>query len=139
MLLQRLLRDGKASRMRVMRADALILVLALTSTSSMCGLVKSNAIGRAANRNTVTASSTLNSLSPGSQPQATGNAAKVNFTTQVKPIFQARCQPCHLSGGVMYQRLPFDRPETIKTLGEKLFTRLKDENERRIIREFLSG
>jgi hypothetical protein len=38
----------------------------------------------------------------------------------------------------MYQRLPFDRPETIKTLGTKLFTRLKDESEQRLIREFLS-
>ncbi len=37
----------------------------------------------------------------------------------------------------MYQRLPFDRPETTKTLGTKLFTRIKDENERRLIREFL--
>ncbi|MEP6741193.1 MAG: hypothetical protein ABJB61_01745 [bacterium] len=39
----------------------------------------------------------------------------------------------------MYQRLPFDRPETIKTLGEKLFTRIKDENDRKVIREFLAG
>lgn len=37
----------------------------------------------------------------------------------------------------MYQRLPFDRSETIKTLGTKLFSRIKDENERRQIREFL--
>ena len=38
----------------------------------------------------------------------------------------------------MYQRLPFDRPETIKTLGSKLFTRLKDEKERQLIRQFLA-
>ncbi len=38
----------------------------------------------------------------------------------------------------MYQRLPFNRPETIKTLGTKLFTRIKDEDQRRLIREFLS-
>jgi hypothetical protein len=124
--------------MRIMRAGALILALALASTSNMCGLVKPKAISQAANRNTLTASSTINSLSPGSQPHATGSAAKVDFTMHVKPIFQARCQPCHFSGGVMYQRLPFDRPETIKTLGEKLFTRIKDENERQIIRQFLA-
>jgi len=33
--------------------------------------------------------------------------------------------------------MPFDRPETIKRLGTKLFTRIKDENERQIIRAFL--
>jgi len=64
--------------------------------------------------------------------------SKVDFHSQIKPILQQRCQPCHFSGGVMYQRLPFDRPETIKTLGVKLFTRLKDEKERELIRQFLS-
>ena len=63
--------------------------------------------------------------------------AKIDFTTQVRPIL-ARCQPCHFSGGTMYERLPFDRPETVTKLGEKLFTRIRAENERQIIREFLA-
>jgi hypothetical protein len=46
--------------------------------------------------------------------------------------------PCHFNGGKVYQRMPFDRPETIKTLGTKLFTRIKVENERRLIRDFLA-
>jgi hypothetical protein len=37
----------------------------------------------------------------------------------------------------MYERMPFDRAETIKKLGTKLFTRIQEENHRRIIREFL--
>jgi hypothetical protein len=65
-------------------------------------------------------------------------SAKVDFATQIKPILEARCQPCHFSGGKVYQRMPFDLAETIKTLGTKLFTRIKDENERRIIRDFLA-
>jgi len=64
--------------------------------------------------------------------------ARVDFPTQIRPILEARCQPCHFSGGKVYQRMPFDRPETIKTLGTKLFTRIKDENERRLIRDFLA-
>ena len=64
--------------------------------------------------------------------------AKVDFATQVRPIFEAKCQPCHFNGGTMYQRLPFDRAETIKTLGTKLFTRIKDESDRQLIRDFLS-
>jgi len=117
-----------------MRTGALILVLALASTSNMCGLVKPRAA--IANRKDVRAS--YNLISPGIKNSTTSDSAKIDFTTQIKPIFQARCQPCHFSGGVMYQRLPFDRPETIKTLGEKLFTRLKDENDRQIIRQFLA-
>jgi hypothetical protein len=62
---------------------------------------------------------------------------RVDFETQIKPILQSRCLPCHFSGGVMYERLPFDRADTIKKLGTKLFTRIEDENHRRLIRDFL--
>ena len=63
--------------------------------------------------------------------------SKIDFATQVRPILN-RCQPCHFSGGTMYAKLPFDRPETVRKLGEKLFTRIKAEEERKIIREFLA-
>jgi hypothetical protein len=63
--------------------------------------------------------------------------AKVDFKADVQPIL-ARCQPCHFSGGTMYERLPFDRAETVHKLGEKLFSRIQAENERKIIREFLA-
>lgn len=63
---------------------------------------------------------------------------RVDFDTQVKPIFQSKCMPCHFSGGQMYDKLPFDKPETIRKLGTRLFTRIKDENHRRLIEDFLS-
>lgn len=77
-------------------------------------------------------------------PEAAGDAKPaaavpaVDFTAHVKPILEARCQPCHFTGGVMYERLPFDRPETIHTLGTKLFTRIKDSSEQELIRRFLA-
>ena|SRR5262252_5063808 len=64
-------------------------------------------------------------------------AKRPDFDADIKPIFQARCQPCHFPGGQVYQKLPFDKPETITRLGTKLFTRIKDEKERALIREFL--
>ena len=67
-----------------------------------------------------------------------GTAKKPDFATQIKPIFQARCQPCHFQGGQVYDKMPFDKPETITRLGTKLFTRLKDEKEQSLIREFLA-
>jgi hypothetical protein len=70
-------------------------------------------------------------------PSASANS-KVDFDQQIKPILQSRCQPCHFQGGKVYDRMPFDRPETIKTLGAKLFTRIKNEDQRRLIREFLA-
>ena len=38
----------------------------------------------------------------------------------------------------MYEKLPFDKPETVTKLGTKLFTRIKNEDEQRVIRAFLS-
>lgn len=64
--------------------------------------------------------------------------ARVDFETQLKPIFKSKCMPCHFSGGQMYARLPFDKPETIRKLGTKLFTRIKEENDRRLIEDFLT-
>ncbi len=63
---------------------------------------------------------------------------RVDFGKQVKPILQGKCQPCHFPGGTMYAKLPFDQPSTIVTLGERLFTRIKDEKSRAIIRTFLA-
>lgn len=68
---------------------------------------------------------------------AHSTARKPDFASEIKPIFQGRCQPCHFAGGKVYDRLPFDKPETITRLGTKLFTRIKDEKEQRLIREFL--
>jgi hypothetical protein len=65
-------------------------------------------------------------------------SARVDFDTQLKPIFKSKCMPCHFNGGQMYERLPFDKPDTIRKLGTRLFTRIKDENERRLIEDFLN-
>ena len=64
--------------------------------------------------------------------------ARIDFNTQVRPILESKCTPCHFAGGTMYERLPFDRSETIEKLGTKLFTRIKDEKEQRLIRDFLT-
>lgn len=69
----------------------------------------------------------------------TAKPAKIDFASKIQPIFDPSCRPCHFKGGTMYQPLPFDRPDTIKTLGTRLFTRIKDEEKRRLIREFLSN
>jgi hypothetical protein len=84
----------------------------------------------------------LGSLTAAPQKFATSSLAstakKPDFANEIKPIFLARCQPCHFQGGKVYDKMPFDQPETITRLGPKLFTRIKDEKEQRLIREFLA-
>jgi hypothetical protein len=65
-------------------------------------------------------------------------AERPTFASDIRPILQSSCQPCHFQGGKMYEKLPFDKPETITKLGTKLFTRIKNEDQQRVIREFLS-
>ena len=80
--------------------------------------------------------STISSSGFSKSPTLPGTTTRVDFDKQIKPILQ-KCAPCHFPGGKVYEKLPFDRPETITKLGTKLFTRIKDENEQRLIREFL--
>ncbi|HEV2826464.1 MAG TPA: hypothetical protein VGW76_02590 [Pyrinomonadaceae bacterium] len=115
-----------------MRAAAILLFLALAVTCYACGHIN-------ARSKTASKSSSISTENPGAEPvKAETHAARADFATQIKPIFEARCQPCHFSGGKVYAKMPFDRPETIKSMGAKLFTRIKDENERRVIRDFLA-
>jgi hypothetical protein len=79
-----------------------------------------------------------NATKPAKVSTSSAAKARVDFDTQVQPIFKSKCMPCHFSGGQMYDRLPFDKPETIRKLGVKVFTRIKEENERRLIEDFLT-
>ena len=64
---------------------------------------------------------------------------QAQFAETVQPILEGRCQPCHFTGGQMHHELPFDRHETIDRLGTKLFSRIKEEKERAVIRNFLES
>jgi len=108
-----------------MRAGVLILAFVLTLGVGMCGRSQRNALS-------VTPSMLATS------PLASTNATKPDFEKEIKPILQSRCMPCHFQGGKVYDKMPFDKPETISKLGTKLFTRIKDEKEQRLIREFLA-
>ncbi len=68
----------------------------------------------------------------------TGGTAPSTFPTRVRPLLQSKCMPCHFEGGTMYAKLPFDRPATVRKLGERLFTRLKAPEDQRILRTFLA-
>ena len=70
-------------------------------------------------------------------PRAEPAESPVDFA-QVLPILEQRCSPCHFPGGSMHERLPFERAGTIRALGTKLFTRIKDPAEQGLILRFLA-
>lgn len=77
---------------------------------------------------------------PEEQPPATPPSVSPEANAEPSlAILAARCQPCHFPGGKMYDRLPFDRAKTIETLGDRLFTRIKDPEEQKVIQTFLDA
>ena len=81
------------------------------------------------------------STTPESSAELSADTTKtvslINFETDIKPILQTRCTPCHFPGGKMYERLPFDKPETIKTHPEGILKRIKDADELNKLKAFL--
>ena len=68
---------------------------------------------------------------------ASGRKDTVDFKTQVQPILQKNCSPCHFTGGKLYQKLPFDKGETIIHHEVGIFKRIKKEEEIALIKEFI--
>jgi hypothetical protein len=61
----------------------------------------------------------------------------INFKTQVQPILEKNCSPCHFPGGKMYEKLPFDKGETIVNHQTVIFKRLKKEEDISLIKQYI--
>jgi hypothetical protein len=61
----------------------------------------------------------------------------VNFNSQIKPILQKKCSPCHFAGGKMYDAMPFDNPVTILTHEPGIVKRIKDQPEASLVKQFI--
>ena len=103
-----------------------MLTLILIAGFKTCNGSKPNALTKS--------SPTMNKPTPSTQTLA----ERPTFASDIRPMLQSSCQPCHFQGGQMYEKLPFDKPETITKLGTKLFTRITNEDQQLVIREFLS-
>ena len=61
----------------------------------------------------------------------------INFKTQVQPLLQKNCSPCHFPGGKMYEKLPFDKGETIVSHESGVFKRIKKEEEVKLVKQYI--
>ena len=55
-------------------------------------------------------------------------ATLATFAGDVRPVLLKSCTPCHEPGGKMYDRLPFDKEQTIRDHPEGILRRLKGED-----------
>jgi hypothetical protein len=70
---------------------------------------------------------------------ASHTTRETDFTTSVRPILLSHCAPCHEPGGKMYERLPFDRAETIASHREGVLKRIKAPDEKAAIEKWLAA
>ena len=61
----------------------------------------------------------------------------VNYNSDLLPILQKKCSPCHFAGGKMYERMPFDNPVTILSHQAGILKRMKDQPEAALIKQFV--
>ena len=70
--------------------------------------------------------------------KTTDSTHLIIFHTEIQPIFETHCMPCHFPGGKMYDKLPFDKQETILEHEAGIFKRIKNEKEVALIKEFMA-
>lgn len=62
----------------------------------------------------------------------------LDFVSDIQPILEKKCNPCHFPGGKMYNSLPFDQEKTIREHPEGVLKRLNSGEEGRLLRAFLN-
>jgi hypothetical protein len=62
----------------------------------------------------------------------------VSFEASVKPLLARTCTPCHVPGGRMYERMPFDRPEVVFSHKEGVLRRMKNPDDRQLMERWLA-
>ncbi|MFL5809812.1 MAG: hypothetical protein ACJ749_09845 [Flavisolibacter sp.] len=62
----------------------------------------------------------------------------IDFRTTIQPILVKNCSPCHFAGGKMYDRMPFDKGETIIKHQTGILRRIKKAEENELLKQFIS-
>jgi len=59
------------------------------------------------------------------------------FEGTVRPMLARTCTPCHVPGGKMYERLPFDQPDVVRSNRDSILKRLKVPEDRQALEDWL--
>jgi hypothetical protein len=64
-------------------------------------------------------------------------AADPVFEATVRPLLAKNCTPCHVPGGRMYDRMPFDQPGIVQEFQAGILRRLKVPEENQAVQDWL--
>lgn len=62
----------------------------------------------------------------------------ISFVLQIQPILKTHCNPCHFPGGKMYEKMPFDRPETIREHQAGVTRRISAAPDKKLFEQFFA-
>jgi hypothetical protein len=68
---------------------------------------------------------------------ASAHTDTLDFKKDIQPILQKNCSPCHFPGGKMYERMPFDKGETIISHEAGALKRFRDLHEKALVIQFI--
>src|SRR5262245_14696191 len=117
-----------------MRKVLLVGVLAMAASGGCAGHRAAQAPGGAV-AEPVVAPAPAAEAAPVAAPVA---ATRDVFAAEVAPLLARRCAPCHIPGGKMYERLPFDDPATVAGHPEGILKRIKDPDEHALIERWIA-
>ena len=69
---------------------------------------------------------------------AAAAAEPVSFEASIRPLLARTCTPCHVPGGRMYERLPFDQPEVVFSHKDGVLRRMKDPDNRQLMERWFA-
>jgi len=68
--------------------------------------------------------------------EKSGGPPADSFEGSVKPMLARNCTPCHVPGGKMYDRLPFDNSDVVRLRLDNILGRLKAVEDRTLLEEW---
>ena len=74
---------------------------------------------------------------PPKQQSSTSTPKSYDFV-EVKEMLSRNCTPCHEPGGKMYEKLPFDNPDVIRTHSEPILKRINKLEDKKLMEDWLS-
>lgn len=72
-------------------------------------------------------------------PSLTPASDAVSFEASVRPLLARTCTPCHVPGGKMYDRMPFDQPAVVLSHKDGVRRRMKNPDDRQLLERWLAS
>jgi len=72
-----------------------------------------------------------------STPQTNTTVKTADFAG-VKEMLSRNCTPCHEPGGKMYERMPFDNPDVVRSHSEPILKRIDKPEDKKLMEDWLS-